>query len=51
MFTEFHKNVSKVQHVSKGIPAVKDLFTPINRVLGRWPEPKLVFVRLNSELE
>ena len=49
-FTDFHKNVSKVQHASKGISAVKALFKPINKLLGRRPEPKLIFVRPKSEL-
>ena len=50
-FAEFHKNVSKVQHASKGIPVDKALFTPISRMLSIWPEHKLVFVRPNSGLE
>ena len=51
LFMEFHKNVSKVQHASKGIPTVKALFTPVNRVLGIRPIPKLVFLMPNIELE
>ena len=31
-FADFHKHVSKVQQTSKGIPAVKALFTPVNKV-------------------
>ena len=50
-FLEFHKNISRVQHASKCIPVVKALFTPINKVLGIRPEPKLVFIRPNSELQ
>ena len=38
-------------NASKCIPTVKALFTPINKVLGTWTEPKLVFTRPNSELE
>ena len=30
---------------------VKALFTPINNVLGIRPEPKLVFIRSNSEMQ
>ena len=40
-----------MQHASKRIPAVKALFTAINRVLGIMPGLKMVFIRKNSELE
>ena len=30
---------------------VKALFIPINKVLGIWPEPQLVFIKPNSELQ
>ena len=42
-FANFQKNVCKVQHASKGIPAVKALFTPINKLIFIKPEPKLIF--------
>ena len=50
LFATFHKICCKVQHASKGIPAVKALFTPINQILGIRPEPPLVWVRPGSKL-
>ena len=47
-FATFHKNCCKVQHAVKGIPAIKALFTPINRILGIKPEPLLVWIRLGA---
>ena len=50
-FTNFQNNACKVQHASKGVPAVKVLFAPINQLLDIQPEPKLIFVRPNSKLQ
>ena len=33
-FAKFHKNVCKVHHTPKGVPAVKALLTPVNKLLG-----------------
>ena len=49
-FTDFQKNVSRMHHASKRIPAVKVLFTLINQLLGIRTEPKLIFIRPNSKL-
>ena len=48
-FATFHKKCCKVQHASKGIPAIKGLSTPINQIFGKRPEPSLVWVRPGSK--
>ena len=48
-FLEFQKDICKVQRASKGIPAVKALFTMINGVFSIRPEPKTVLIRKKQQ--
>ena len=48
LFTEFHKSVSKVTNVAKGIPSAHALFSECNQAIGM--EPPKVFLWKNSML-